>query len=216
MIDYFKTFFKDKIIDGSLRSGARMYEGLRDTPRVVRGAIADGWGNFGLDNPFSYTKTSGLAAGLTSNAASKAYDGASELFTKKGMINFFEENRGRMFKGAALGLGISAVGLGLSKVFPNNVQSDGAIESTLKGAIVGGAAAVGISAFSSYRSEINSGMMNNMLNIAEKDGNIGARAIAGLTRLSAGRLAALGVAGGAAYQLTKSIISTNFTKPIDR
>lgn len=216
MIDYFKTFMKDKVVDGSLRFGARTYEGLRDTPRVIGGAIADGWGNFGLDNPFSYTKASGLTAGLTSNAASKAYDGAAELFTKKGMSEFFEMNRGRMFKGAALGLGISAVGLGLSTVFPNNVQSDGAIESTLKGAVIGGAAGVGVAAFNSYRSGINSGMMNNMLNIAEKDGNIGARAIAGLTRLSAGRLAALGVAGGAAYQLTKSIISTNFTKPIDR
>jgi hypothetical protein len=125
-----------------------------------------------------------------------------------------------VFFGAALGLGFSAVGLGLRGLFGSDkVQEEGPLQSVAKGGVIGGATGLGLMAsfgindmFKRKSFQTQTGLL------AEKSGIVGKAIARGPKFLGSGLglgVMAGGVAVGGGYQLLKSIISTNLTRPTD-
>jgi hypothetical protein len=122
-----------------------------------------------------------------------------------------------IFAGAALGLGISAVGMGLHAIAGDSITEDGPFKSMMKGAFVGAGASATLFAGGHIRGAFTNTIMNDLKTVTQEGGFIGRQlARTGRTLAGGGALGKIlygGAAVGAGAMLINSIISTNFTRP---
>lgn len=122
-----------------------------------------------------------------------------------------------LFAGAALGLGIDAIGTGLHGLAGDAVNTDGPFKSMMKGAFVGAGAGAALFAGGHINGAFTNTIMNDLKTVTQEGGFIG-RQLARTGRMAAGggfigKMLYGGAALGAGAMLINSIISTNFTRP---
>ena len=152
----------------------------------------------------------GTVDGLTGIGG--AIGGTAMNFKTQGLQGTMRGITGHAFAGAMTGLGISAIGLGMHAIAPNNIDNDGPVRALIKGGIVGAGFSLGIQAMGYMQPALSTDHIGSLLTKATEGGFIG-KAVGMTGKVLGSRLFGAAAIGATGAMLMKSIISTNFVRP---